>query len=338
MTRHAATSRERRATAKASRAQIAAHARVESAFLPTCRVRREARWRRQRRAAPCPGTPPARPPREPLAWARTRRRPVAHHTCPLEGAAPSGTSRDALRRAVPAGRPGHAPRFPTREGVLPCRAHAPTRNPPFATLALGRAPRTRLPFVPRLLRLTPLPTRYPSHRPGRSAVRCRAVRSSSPSKRGEKAQLSTGKDGRGKTLSTSAVSPPDAEIGACPPSRSAWAFSGCRRRAHLSSLGNRGGARVPPPNGRAPRRSSDATARVSPATHRRARFASDPRLPAPPPTRRADRPPPSAHDSPEPTARPRFARRRRPPASIRQKKKIHQKKQPTSISARSTSP
>ena len=338
MTRHAATSRERRATAKASRAQIAAHARVESAFLPTCRVRREARWRRQRRAAPCPGTPPARPPREPLAWARTRRRPVAHHTCPLEGAAPSGTSRDALRRAVPAGRPGHAPRFPTREGVLPCRAHAPTRNPPFATLALGRAPRTRLPFVPRLLRLTPLPTRYPSHRPGRSAVRCRAVRSSSPSKRGEKAQLSTGKDGRGKTLSTSAVSPPDAEIGACPPSRSAWAFSGCRRRAHLSSLGNRGGARVPPPNGRAPRRSSDATARVSPATHRRARFASDPRLPAPPPTRRADRPPPRPHDSPEPTARPRFARRRRPPASIRQKKKIHQKKQPTLISARSTSP
>jgi len=123
-----------------------------------------------------------------------------------------------------------------------------------------------------------------------------------------------------------------------PPSRSAWAFSGCRRRAHLSSLGNRGGARVPPPNGRAPRRSSDATARVSPATHRRARFASDPRLPAPPPTRRADRPPPRPHDSPEPTARPRFARRRRPPASIRQKKKIHQKKQPTLISARSTSP
>jgi len=51
-------------------------------------------------------------------------------------------------------------------------------------------------------------------RPSRSAVRCRAVRSSSPSKRGEKAQLSTGKDGRGKTMSTSAVSPPDAEIGA----------------------------------------------------------------------------------------------------------------------------
>lgn len=235
-----------RATAKAGRAQIAAHARVESAFLPTCRVRREARWRRQRRAAPCPGTPPARPPREPLAWARTRRRPVAQHTCPLEGAAPSGTSRDALRRAVPAVSPGHAPRFPRREGVLPCRAHAPARNPPFATLALGRAPRTRLPFVPRLLRLTPLPTRYPSHRPGRSAVRCRAVRSSSPSKRGEKAQLSTGKDGRGKTLFTSAVSPPDAEIGACPPSRSAWAFSGCRRRAFIQPRENVAARACPP--------------------------------------------------------------------------------------------
>ncbi len=96
-------------------------------------------------------------------------------------------------------------------------------------------------------------------------------------------------------------------------------------------------ARAPPERTRAaPIERRDA--RVSPATHRRARFASDPRLPAPPPTRRADRPPPSAHDSPEPTARPRFARRRRPPASIRQKKKIHQKKQPTLISARSTSP
>ena len=244
--------------------------------------------------------------------------------------------RDALRRAVPAGRPGHAPRFPTREGVLPCRAHAPTRNPPFATLALGRAPRTRLPFVPRLLRLTPLPTRYPSHRPGRSAVRCRAVRSSSPSKRGEKAQLSTGKDGRGKTLSTSAVSPPDAEIGACPPSRSAWAFSGCRRRAHLSSLGKRGGARVPPPNGRAPRRSSDATrASLPPRTEERVSRAI--RV-FPRPLRRAELTVlPRPHDSPEPTARPRFACRR-PPASIRQKKKFSLKKQPTSISARSTSP
>lgn len=256
----AATSRERRATAKACRAQIAAHARVESAFLPTCRVRREARWRRQRRAAPCPGTPPARPPREPLAWARTRRRPVAHHTCPLEGAAPSGTSRDALRRAVPAGRPGHAPRFPTREGVLPCRAHAPTRNPPFATLALGRAPRTRLPFVPRLLRLTPLPTRYPSHRPGRSAVRCRAVRSSSPSKRGEKAQLSTGKDGRGKTLSTSAVSPPDAEIGACPPSPIPRGLFRRPTRIYPASE-KRGGARACPPE-RAARRANQATRRA----------------------------------------------------------------------------
>jgi len=53
---------------------------------------------------------------------------------------------------------------------------------------------------------------------GRSAVRptrCAAVRSSSPSKRGDKFELSSGgKEGRGKTVSTAAVSPPDAEIGA----------------------------------------------------------------------------------------------------------------------------
>jgi len=41
------------------------------------------------------------------------------------------------------------------------------------------------------------------------------VRSSSPSKRGDKFELSSGgKEGRGKTVSTAAVSPPDAEIGA----------------------------------------------------------------------------------------------------------------------------
>ena len=41
----------------------------------------------------------------------------------------------------------------------------------------------------------------------------RAVRSSSPSRRGEKTQLKTGKDGRGKTVAPNAVSPPDAEVG-----------------------------------------------------------------------------------------------------------------------------
>ena len=176
--------------------------------------------------------------------------------------------------------------------MLPCRAHAPARNPPFATLALGRAPRTRLPFVPRLSRLTPLPTRYPSHRPGRSAVRCRAVRSSSPSKRGEKAQLSTGKDGRGKTLFTSAVSPPTRRLVRAPPPGPRGLIQDAGD-AHLSSLGKTWRrARAPPERTRAaPIERRDA--RVSPATHRRARSASDPRLPAPPPTRRADRPAPS---------------------------------------------
>jgi hypothetical protein len=93
-------------------------------------------------------------------------------------------------------------------------------------------------------------------------------------------------------------------------------------------------ARAPPERTRAaPIERRDA--RVSPATHRRARFASDPRLPASPPTRRADRPPPSA----------RFARTDRAPAlrlspsaRVDPPKKKKKKKQPTSISARSTSP
>ena len=88
-------SRTKRRLRKRARHKSRRTRSVESAFLPTCRVRREARWRWPRRAARCPGTPPARPPLEPLARARTRRRPVAHHTCPLEDAAPSGTSRDA---------------------------------------------------------------------------------------------------------------------------------------------------------------------------------------------------------------------------------------------------
>jgi RNA polymerase primary sigma factor len=41
----------------------------------------------------------------------------------------------------------------------------------------------------------------------------RAVRSSSPSRRGEKAQLKTGKDGRGKTVMPNAILPQDAEVG-----------------------------------------------------------------------------------------------------------------------------
>lgn len=83
--------------------------------------------------------------------------------------------------------------------------------------------------------------------------------------------------------------------------------------------GKRGGARVPPPNGRAPRRSSDATrASLPPRT--------DERVPRairvfPRPLRRAELTVlPRPNDSPEPTARPRFARRR-PRASIRKKKK-----------------
>ena len=41
-----------------------------------------------------------------------------------------------------------------------------------------------------------------------------AVRSSSPSRRGKEAQLKLGKDSRGNTVASSAVSPPDAEVGA----------------------------------------------------------------------------------------------------------------------------
>ena len=62
---------------------------------------------------------------------------------------------ETASRVVPAGRPGHSPRFP-RARV--CFRVARTRGRgtrPFATLARPRAPRTRLPFVPRLWRLTP---------------------------------------------------------------------------------------------------------------------------------------------------------------------------------------
>ena len=103
-------------------------------------------------------------------------------------------------------------------------------------------------------------TRYPSRSPSRSAVRCRAVRSSSPSKRGEKAQLSTGKDGRGKTVSTSAVSPPDAEIGACPPSPIPRGLFRRPTRIYPASE-KRGGARACPPE-RAARRANQATRRA----------------------------------------------------------------------------
>ena len=74
---------------------------------------------------------------------------------------------ETASRAVPAGRPGHSPRFP-RARV--CFRVARTRGRgtrPFATLARPRAPRTRLAFVPRLLRLTPLPrVIHPTGHPG----------------------------------------------------------------------------------------------------------------------------------------------------------------------------
>lgn len=74
---------------------------------------------------------------------------------------------ETASRAVPAGLPGHSPRFP-RARV--CFRVARTRGRgtrPFATLARARAPRTRLAFVPRLLRLTPLPrVIHPTGHPG----------------------------------------------------------------------------------------------------------------------------------------------------------------------------
>jgi RNA polymerase primary sigma factor len=129
------------------------------------------------------------------------------------------------------------------------------------------------------------------------------VRSSSPSKRGEKAQLSTGKDGRGKTMSTSAVSPPDAEIGgACPPLDPAWAF--WTPDAHLSSSEKRGVAALARPPERTARRADRGATRASPppCTDERVPRAirAFPRaLPTRPPLTILPRPP----DSPETRSR-----------------------------------
>ena len=80
---------------------------------------------------------------------------------------------------------------------------------------------------------TASPPRYPIHFFPNRPTRCAAVRSSSPSKRGDKFELSSGgKEGRGKTVSTAAVSPPDAEIGgACATTRTPHPF--LRRRAFI---------------------------------------------------------------------------------------------------------
>ena len=77
---------------------------------------------------------------------------------------------------------------------------------------------------------TASPPRYPIHFFPNRPTRCAAVRSSSPSKRGDKFELSSGgKEGRGKTVSTAAVSPPDAEIGgACATTRTPPLFATTR--------------------------------------------------------------------------------------------------------------
>ena len=142
------------------------------------------------------------------------------------------------------------------------------------------------------------------------------MRSSSPSKRGEKAQLSTGKDGRGKTMSTSAVSPPDAEIGgACPPPRSRVGFLDAH--AHLSSSQKRGvAARARSPE-RTARRADRGATRASPplCTGERVPRAirAFPRaLPTRPPLTVLPRPP----DAPETRSRSRtLAKTRRPPVT-----------------------
>ena len=87
-------SRTKRRLRKRARHKSRRTRSVDSACLPTFRARWEAPWLWRRRAVRCPDTPPAPRPREPLARARTRRRPVALHTCQLEDAAPSGASRD----------------------------------------------------------------------------------------------------------------------------------------------------------------------------------------------------------------------------------------------------
>ena len=172
--------------------------------------------------------------------------------------------------------------FPDALGCsLTPRARVGAEPSPLHARAPARAPnpaRVRSAFV----ETNTAPTRYPSHRPSRSAVRCRAVRSSSPSKRGEKAQLSTGKDGRGKTVSTSAVSPPNAEIGACPPPHSRVGLFR-RPRADLSCRGKTWRrAQRPPPNGPRAAQIKRRDVRGSPICRRRGCSASGSRLPARP--------------------------------------------------------
>ena len=125
------------------------------------------------------------------------------------------TSRCVLRRASRVRRPPSR----LRDARRPL-ARAQTRRPANPTRRTGRvAALARTAGVPNAT----LTNRSSSSLSARSqlrrrSLRCRAVRSSSPSKRGDKAQLTTGADGRGKTVAPSAVSPPDAEVGAYSPS------------------------------------------------------------------------------------------------------------------------
>ena len=125
------------------------------------------------------------------------------------------TSRCVLRRASRVRRPPSR----LRDARRPL-ARAQTRRPANPTRRTGR--------VAALARTAGVPNATLTNRSSaslsarsqlrRRSLRCRAVRSSSPSKRGDKAQLTTGADGRGKTVAPSAVSPPDAEVGAYSPS------------------------------------------------------------------------------------------------------------------------
>jgi len=90
------------------------------------------------------------------------------------------------------------------------------------------------------------------------------------------------------------VSPRRGDWWCVPPPRTRVGFLDARRAFIQLGKTWRGGARAPPRTDRAPRRSR-RDARVSPALHRRARSARDPRLPArPPDAPSADHPPPSA--------------------------------------------
>ena len=85
----------------------------------------------------------------------------------------------------------------------------------------------RAPANPRHPALTTLPalTNSLSAPPPRihrraAGVRCAAARSSiSPSRRAEKPQLASNKDGRGKAVAANAISPPNADAGASPSPR-----------------------------------------------------------------------------------------------------------------------